>query len=74
MTLQAQVPKTYHPTLRETCLLTFASCVVPASEADIYDVRHVYKLTATNTTIITGGGIGPHNKRMDNCYFLILET
>lgn len=72
--LQAQVSKTYHPTLRETCLLTFASYVAPASEAGIYNVRHVYKLTATNTTVITGGGIGLHNQTMDKCYFSTLEA
>ena len=70
----AQVCKTYHPTLRETCLLTFASYVVPASEAGIYKVRHVYKLTATNTTTITGGEIGLHNKTMDKCYCSTLEA
>ena len=70
ITLQAQVSKTYHPTLRETCLLTFASYVAPASEAGIYNVRHVYKLTATNTTVITGGGIRLHNNTMDKCCFL----
>ena len=56
--------------MRETCLLTFASYVAPASEAGIYNVRHVYKLTATNTTVITGGGIGLHNNTMDKCCFL----
>lgn len=60
--------------MRETCLLTLASYVAPASEADIYNVRHVYKLTATNTTIITWGGIGLQNKTIDKFYFLNTQS